>query len=607
MSGNPIAPWRESLLRRLSVLCALVMTMAVLSAVASSSGRLRLTMLGFAPLIGLQTTAVFRPAWPYRMRGGIVVASFLASSLLVYAVVGFQGSGQLVAAVAVIAAVLLFGRRQAAVVVGLLLAGVASAGVGMVTRRLPLPDPASVSLSAASAWTRTTLVALLLWLLVGSAVAFAVEHIERAARAVQDALTTLREEQGRREEADVQRVEAERVAQQAQKQEMIGRLAAGVAHDFNNLLAVVQCWTELGAKPSADAAQRAEERAAILAACKQGAALSRQLLTIGRRSTRSVLTLDLGEAVDSAVLVLSRILPEDIELTVEHRGAPAVQADEMDLQQVTLNFVVNARDAMPGGGRLRIMTGVRDVTADEALVGGRLTAGRWAFVTVEDSGPGVDPAIRQRIFEPFFTTKPPENGTGLGLATVLHIARESGGAVGLDSEPGRGARFSFYLPAARAEGISTAGQAPTVRAVPPRSARVLIVEDNVGVRRVMQSILERSGHHVISASDGDRALQIIGASQELDLLCTDGVLPGAPASTVIAAFEAAHRGRPILIVSGYLSDELAARGVREGRHRLLRKPFSPTDLCVAVDELLQQGGTVAPRVTPVPSCRRAVS
>jgi signal transduction histidine kinase len=559
--------------------CAVVGAITLVAGLVLSSGRLRFATLGVVPAIAFLGAAAFRPSWPYRLRAGGVVASFVLSCLLSFGTIGFGGNAQVVATGAVVMAVLLFGRRGAGVVIGLVIAGVVATGVGMVTRHLAAPEPALVSATEPSSWYRAVTVALFLWLLIGFAVAYGVEHIESAARAAREALTTLRDEQTRREEA-------ERVAQQAQKLEMVGQLAAGVAHDFNNLLAVVQCWAELGGRPTASASQRAEGREAILAACKQGAALARQLLTIGRRSTRSVHTLRLDQAVDATMLVLRRILPEDIEVKVEHHGTAAVRADEMDVQQVTLNFVVNARDAMPGGGRLRITTGVRDVSADETVVGGRLTVGRWAFLAVEDSGPGVDPAIRERIFEPFFTTKAREYGTGLGLATVLHIAREGGAAVGLESEPGRGARFSFYLPEVRPEEAVVADARPAQRASLSRSASVLVVEDNVAIRRVMQSILEQSGHRVFSAADGDRALQVIQASGPLDLLCTDGVLPGTSASSVISAFEAAYPKRPVLIVSGYVHEELAVRGIAQGRHRLLRKPFSPADLSAVVDELL---------------------
>jgi signal transduction histidine kinase/CheY-like chemotaxis protein len=587
MKGGQELPWREALLRRLLAVCTTVGALALVSALVASPGRLRATTAPVGVLVGILGVASLRPSWPYRLRAVLLVGTFLIASLLSYGVVGFHGAGALVAALAIVTVGLLFTRREVALVLGLQLACVAAVAWAMVTGVLPLPDPQVVSLTEPAAWSRTGLVALFLWMVVGFTVIYAVEQIEKAARAEHDALQSLREEQGRREDAERQRRDAEEVAQQAQKLELVGQLAAGVAHDFNNLLAVVQCWAELGAKPSASDGQRAEARASILAASKQGAALARQLLTIGSRSTRSVRDLRLDQAVDAALHVLERVLPEDIDLRVEHSGSATIQADEMDVQQVVMNLVVNARDAMQRGGRLRVTTGVREVTADETLVGGHLAPGRWAFLAVEDTGSGIDPAVRERIFEPFFTTKPQGSGTGLGLATVLHIARESGGAVGLDSEPGEGARFTFYWPAVASESVAAIESIPPRITVVRRRASILVVEDNVAIRQLIQSILEEAGHRVLVAADGHRAVQIIEAADPVDLLCTDGVLPGKSAPTVIAAFEAAYPGKPVLVVSGYVQGELTLRGIEQGRYRLLRKPFTVGELSETVREMLE--------------------
>jgi signal transduction histidine kinase/CheY-like chemotaxis protein len=424
---------------------------------------------------------------------------------------------------------------------------------------------------------------------IGIVLAFALSIIgpaivlEKAHAEVRQALETLRDEQARREDA-------ERVARQAQKLELVGQFAAGLAHDFNNLLAVVQCWGEIGLSERANASQRDEARASILTACKQGAALARQLLTIGRRNARSVQDLHLDEAVDSAMSVLRRLLPEDIELVTENVGKVLISVDEMDVQQVLLNFVVNARDAMPRGGRLQVSTGAREVPTAESLVCGQLTPGWWAFLDVQDTGHGIEPALRPHIFEPFFTTKQDGVGTGLGLATVAHIARESNGAVGFESEPGKGARFTFYWrEAARGSAAEPrSGHRPAL--APLRGAVVLVVEDNVSIRHVMLSILEQAGHRVLVAPDGDRALQAIGGAVSIDLLCTDAVLPGGPAPAVIAAFEAKYPGRPVLVVSGYIQGDLTARGIEQGRYRLLHKPFTVDELNEAVADLLQQRG-----------------
>lgn len=586
-------PWREALLQRLLLICSYLGIVAVGAAVVLSPGRLRLTTAPVLLLVALLGAAALRPRWPYRVRAGVLLVALLLMSLASYSAVGFHGTGGLVGAAALVTTGLLFGRRQVVIVVGVLLAFVLVAAAGMMTQVLPLPPPSSVSLTEPAAWARISMSAFLIWMMVGFAITYAVEHIESAALAEREALKSLREEQARREDAERQRKEAERLAQQAQKLEVVGQLAAGVAHDFNNVLAVVQCWAELGAKPAASPSQRAEARANILAASKQGAALARQLLTIGRHSARSVRHLRLAQAVDSALQVLRRVLPEDIEVEVEHAGSSIVRADEMDVQQVVLNFVVNARDAMPGGGRLRVTTGARHVSADETLIRGKLQAGRWAFLAVEDSGPGIDPAIREHIFEPFFTTKPHGSGTGLGLATILHIARESGGAVGLDSEPGQGARFTFYWPEVTAGSVAAVESLPPPSAIAQRRASILVVEDNVAVRQLIQAILEQSGHRVLSAADGQRALQVIEDSEEVDLLCTDGVLPGKSAPTVIAAFEAAYPSRPVLVVSGYVQGELTRRGIEQGRYRLLRKPFTVSELSEAVGELLagRENGT----------------
>ena len=591
MTGGRQVPWREALLQRLLVVCTTVGVASVLFSLVVSHGRQRTAAFCSLLLVGVLGAAAVRRGWPYALRAGLVVAVFGVTSLMAYAVVGFHGTAPLLGGCAVITGGLLFGRRPMGLVLALLLAGVALAGAGMVTHALPVPDPTSVSLTEPLAWSRAAIVAFALWILLGFAVTFAVEHIENAAHAQRDALTALREEQALRESADQHRKEAERVAQQAQKLEVVGQLAAGVAHDFNNLLAVVQCWAELGAKPSADAARRDEARASILAAATQGAALARQLLTIGRRSARSVHDVRLDQAVDAALFVVRRLLPEDIDLRVQHEGGAIVMADEMDVQQVALNFIVNARDAMPGGGTLQVTTGVRDVKVAEAGIGGPLAPGRWAYLCVEDSGTGVAPALRERIFEPFFTTKAPGSGTGLGLATVLYIARESGAIVGLESEPNEGARFTFHWPALAVESLTAraAAAARPVAALPRGASSILVVEDDVAIRQLMKSILEESGHRVFTAADGQRAMQVIDSAGKLDSLCTDGVLPGQSAPKVIAAFEAAHPQCPVLVVSGYVQEELTLRGIQEGRYRLLRKPFTVGDLSSVVGELLLHG------------------
>jgi signal transduction histidine kinase len=235
---------------------------------------------------------------------------------------------------------------------------------------------------------------------------------------------------------------------QAQKMELVARLAAGVAHDFNNLLAVVGNWTELLLLDAGDHPGNAEARDAVDTALQQGRSLTRQLMALARQDQRSVSRLQLETCAQSGVKTLSRVLPRGIKLRFSETSPAAIDADETELQQVLFNLVLNARDAVHNGGSIEVLTGVETFSQPLPVVGGTLPSGRWAVLRVADSGPGIPAELRERIFDLFFTTKPVGEGTGLGLATVLRIAQKSGGGVALDTAPGAGARFSVYFPAA---------------------------------------------------------------------------------------------------------------------------------------------------------------
>ena len=235
---------------------------------------------------------------------------------------------------------------------------------------------------------------------------------------------------------------------QAQKMEIIGRLASGTAHDFNNLLGVVGNWAELLLLDAPKTPEVEEARQAVDTAMQQGRSLTRQLMALARRDERSVARVCLERLAEAGVLTLGRVLPAGVKLTFHELTSADVQADATELQQVLFNLVLNARDAIVGGGTIQVSTGVEALEVPLAVAGGTLAAGRWAVLRVADSGPGIDAAIRDKIFELFFTTKPVGLGTGLGLATVLRIAQSSGGGVALTSGPGQGATFSVYLPCA---------------------------------------------------------------------------------------------------------------------------------------------------------------
>jgi signal transduction histidine kinase len=269
---------------------------------------------------------------------------------------------------------------------------------------------------------------------------------ELSLREAQEALINLEAEQRRREEAEEARQTALEALAQAQRTEIAGQLAAGVAHDFRNVLSVISTWSvvmrsEPRRPPDEERAQRA-----LTNALQQGQALSRQLLALARPEARSVTRFPLEQLIHAIVQTLKAALPRGTHLLFDAHAAPEVEADEAEIQQVIYNLVLNARDAMPVGGSIRITVGLETLSNPIDVVRGSLAAGRWATMTVTDSGPGIEPAVRERIFDLFFTTKAPGRGTGLGLATVLRIAKISGGGVVLDTEPGHGATFKLYLP-----------------------------------------------------------------------------------------------------------------------------------------------------------------
>jgi signal transduction histidine kinase/CheY-like chemotaxis protein len=579
--------WRETLLQRL-LLALFPLASVSLGTVLLlvQDDRTRFLYASVCPFVVAIGMAAWNRSWPYAARAAILVAGLAYATMVAYLLVGFQGNAGVVGATCVVLVALLFGLRATLAVAGALALSAAAAAIGMLNGALSLPPATETSLSLPLPWVRTTLVAGTLWAMIGLAVRFVVDHVEGALRAERAALVELRAEQAKRETAEQERRDAERMAAQAQRLEIIGQLATGVAHDINNVLSVVQCWADIALGDNQTERDRVDGRENILAATRQGSGLAKQLLAFSRRNVRAPTEVPLSHAVDGIMKMLGRILPDDVEVLVGHDQPVWVRVDETELNQVLLNLVVNARDAMQRGGRVLVQTGAETFAADHEVIGGRLRAGRWARIAVEDSGPGVDPAIRDKIFEPFFTTKPEGMGTGLGLATVLGIAREGGGGVALESTPGHGARFVVYLPdaasaAAELERPASLRNAPAA----PRSARVLLAEDSEPIRKLMQSILEQAGYQVVAAANGQRALEAL-ERDAFDVLCADAVMPGAPVREIAEAFEKRHPQGRVLIVSGHVDEELTRSGIEQGRYTLLRKPFLPNELRAAVDQLL---------------------
>ncbi len=380
---------------------------------------------------------------------------------------------------------------------------------------------------------------------------------------------------------------------QAQKMEAIGRLAGGVAHDFNNLLTVIAGYSDFIRAASAPDDERRQDADEIRHAAARAALLTQQLLAFSRKQVLRPEVLEINRVVAEASRMLGRLIGEDLALGL-HLGADvgAVLIDAGQLQQVLMNLAVNARDAMPHGGRLMIETGAVVIEREEPALPAPLTPGRYVRLAMRDTGVGMDEATRARIFEPFFTTKPPGQGTGLGLSTVYGIVTQSHGRLRVESTPGQGTTFEIFFPRADAP---AAAAAPSADTRPARgSETVLLVEDDAAVRRLAEATLERAGYRVLTAASGADALRLAagrGASDEaIDLVITDVVMPGMPGPALAQRLEAAHPGIRVLYMSGYADDTMARHGVSEERVSFLAKPFAPDALTRRVREVLDGEG-----------------
>jgi PAS domain S-box-containing protein len=374
---------------------------------------------------------------------------------------------------------------------------------------------------------------------------------------------------------------------QAQKMEAVGRLAGGVAHDFNNLLTVINGYSEvaLDALPAVDPVRPLV--AEVLKAGGRAAELTRQLLAYGRKQMLRPQVLDLGALVAGLGGMLRRVIGEDIELVLDPDPA-RVTADPGQLEQVVMNLAVNARDAMPTGGRLTIGTRVVTRGPGQVALGREGRPGRYAELRVADTGTGIRPEALPHLFEPFFTTKGVGEGTGLGLATVHGIIQQSAGHVDVETEVGRGTTFRVYLPEAGA-GPSASAERPA----PPLPARgaetVLLVEDDDEVRALSLRALQNAGYVVADAAGGEQALGIVAAHRvAADLLVTDVVMPGMGGRELADRLKAACPGLKVLFVSGYTDDAVVRHGVEWDEVHFLQKPFTPTDLVLKVREVLDE-------------------
>ncbi|HEV8398099.1 MAG TPA: PhnD/SsuA/transferrin family substrate-binding protein [Vicinamibacterales bacterium] len=388
-------------------------------------------------------------------------------------------------------------------------------------------------------------------------------------------------------QAEHQRLQLESQLQQSRRLESIGRVAGGVAHDFNNLLTVINGYSQILLMGPLTPDSR-EEIEQINKAGRRAAELTNQLLTFSRRQIIDVVPLDLNTVIHDAEPLLRRLAGEDVQLVVT--PAPQLARTDGDVSQTTqvlMNLVVNARDAMPTGGRIDLATGNITVRGADGHPP-ELSPGQYVVLTVSDTGCGMSAETRQHIFEPFFSTKG-EAGTGLGLSTVYGIVRQRQGAIDVWSEPGLGSRFQVYLPQAAHRPDAEPAGAPVAAhtEAPAGDRRILVVEDQDEVRGFATEVLRATGYQVLEASSGDEAMRLFEAQSEpIDLLLTDVVLHGMNGREVAEQFVRVFPAASVLFTSGYPDDVTAQKGVPRGSVAFLPKPYSPEALTSRVAELL---------------------
>lgn len=369
----------------------------------------------------------------------------------------------------------------------------------------------------------------------------------------------------------------------SQRMEAVGQLASGVAHDFNNLLTIIKGYSSLLIDRILDETDAHAARE-IQQAAERAAELTHQLLAFSRKQTLQPRILDLNKIVHGLEMMLRRVLTENVELCIRTAPDPGlVKADPVQMEQVLINLVMNARDAMPKGGRLTIATAPREVASDCGEGESLMRAGSYVTLSVSDTGMGMDADTRARIFEPFFTTKEIGKGTGLGLSTVYGIIKQSNGHIEVESEPGKGARFRVSLPRVEQE-VAAPRKATMTEAHKRGTGTILLAEDEPLLRELGETILTQAGYRVLTAPNAEALRKFVAEhGGKIDLLLTDVVMPGMSGPELVRLVRARWPKVRVLYMSGYADDEIEDLDRDAG---FLQKPFSPSELTAKIAEML---------------------
>jgi len=403
----------------------------------------------------------------------------------------------------------------------------------------------------------------------------------------------LRESEERLAAVLADRERLERQFYLVQKMETVGQLAGGIAHDFNNILTAIVGFGTLVAEQVKGNPAAAENVAEILSAASRASSLTRQLLAFGRRQVLLPTRLNLNETVKGLAGMLRQLIGANIDLQIVCAAdLPPIRADQSQLESALANLVINARDAMPRGGRVTIETSEVTLDGDYCAAHVGVRAGRYARLAVSDTGVGIPLDVQPRIFEPFFTTKEAGKGSGLGLATVYGIVKQSGGNIWVYSEPGLGATFKVYLPVDPGEGVEPEAPEPVMKEWSRGTETVLLVEDAPTIRRLARDVMVGAGYVVIEAGDANQAMALAASHDgRIDMLITDLIMPGPSGVDLAEQLTHARSDMRVLFMSGYTDNALVRNGLLADGVSFLQKPFAPADLLRRVRQVIDARAT----------------
>lgn len=528
-------------------------------------------------------TSVFPLLWLLRNRlsqqvVAIVLLVLLGlSTLAILARGGLTTSSGAIPVLMIVLAGLFFGRVGSFLALLGALLVLCIAGVAVVYQWFPPINLVLWDPHASRTWVRAAVALGVFGGGMAMAVTYVFECMQRENEVLQQALLREAAERSAKEQAEAEREQARTALAESHRLESLGRLAGGVAHDFNNVLTVIMGSAELAMKE-----RRLDDRVRhylveILRASQHSAALTQELLMFSRRDISPPQVLDLGDFLQRMGNTLKRVIPSDIKMTIDPGSANAcVRLVPVNLERVMLNLVANARDAIVGAGTIHISIGLQAIET--------------VTLSIRDSGCGLDEATRQRMFEPFFTTKQTGRGTGLGLTLVQSLVIDAGGSVMVESSPGNGTTITLLLPRVLdAEPLpsSAANLGAKHAADTGRGRTIFVVDDQLSVLATIMACLERAGFNVLTSSHGDEALRLVlDPNMHFDLMCLDGVIPGASSAEILAAMRERRPDVPVLLCSGYVDEELLLRGIQVGELTCVRKPFHPSELVTAIMQKL---------------------